>query len=231
MLIFPMSAMPELLIDNDIFYLLAAAGVLDDVLTLLGVSKDRLHVLPSLKNPRAAQSRLQRRSASPDRRYSEEHMQRVLAEIQRSRVQSVQLQDDSLERVAELTCRYTGIDEGELTLLVKLSEDTDCLLLATKDTRFVGALAESDIPEKTAVNGKIVLLEHVLALLHLKHGFDYIKEHFVPCRNYDRRLISIIGTTGKEAAFLDGLTSYIKHDLASGGELLFCFPEELLPRN
>lgn len=227
---FPMSAMPELLIDNDIFYLLAAAGVLDDVLALLGVSKDRLHALPSLKKARAAQRRLQR-STSPDRCYSEEHMQRVLAEIQRSRVQSVQLQDDSLERVAELTCRYTGIDEGELTLLVKLSEDTDCLLLATKDTRFVGALAESDIPEKTAANGKIVLLEHVLALLFRRHGFDYIKEHFVPCRNYDRRLTSIIGTTGKEAAFLDGLTSYIKHDLALGGELLFCFPEELLPRN
>lgn len=212
--------MSELLIDNDIFYLLSAAGVLNDVLSLLGVSTERIQALPSLKKETATRKRL-------CRVYSEEHMGQVLAETQADRLHGITLQQDELQRVSELAL-FENIDEGEATLLVKLSRNGDCILLATKDTRFVGALAKSDLEEKNEANGKIVLLEHVLALLYKQFGYGYISEHFLPCVDYDRRLSAIMGTTGNAASFVEGLNSYIRKNMELYGDLLREFPEVVL---
>lgn len=213
--------MSELLIDNDIFYLLSAAGVLSDVLSLLDVATERIQVLPSLKNEKATRNRLRRV-------YSNEHIGQVLAATQAGGLQSITLQPDELQRIIELN-NFENVDEGEATLLVRLSKSGDCILLATKDTRFVGALAESDFEEKNAAIGKIVLLEHVLAILYKQFGYGYISEHFMPCVDYDRRLCAILGTTGNVASFVEGLTSYIRKDIELYGGLLREFPVVEMP--
>lgn len=211
--------MSELLIDNDIFFLLSAAGVMDEVISIFNVDSARIYVLPTLKNVGAVRGWI-------GNQYSEEHLQSVLSESQKDRYQGVLTCNP--QRVAEIQ-QQNNIDRGEATLLVKLSEGEGMMLLATKDTRFVGALAESDIEEKIVANGKIVLLEHVLALMYEQFGYGYISEHFMPCVDYDRRLCAILGTTGNVASFVEGLTSYIRKDIELYGNLLREFPVVEMP--
>lgn len=204
--------MKRLYIDNDILYILASAGMLGDVITLLGYTADQVRVLPYLRH------KLERHIA----RFSDEHRERCLhaAEI----YTALSLSDEEMERAVYIRQHCRDIDEGEASLLVALtSGDTEGTLLTTKDVRFVRALAASDLEEKKKARRKILLPEQLLTLLYEKHGFSYLVSHFTPCREYDRRL-QIYFSVGTEESFVQALLSYARSDAEVCHPLLVNLP-------
>lgn len=203
--------MDTLLLDNDIYYVLAATDTMDDFLALLNISNERVFVLPTLKRVVMRHTKT----------YSAE--QRERCDRYYTRFQETILNADEQVALNELA-GINNLDSGEAQLLVRLLNN-DNNTLATKDTRFVTAI--KDIPNKLqhGIQGKIIILEHVLLYLYNEHGYEYMLSHFVPYCPFDKT-ISVLFSRGNQNSpknFEDGLNSYIRSRINKCGDYLYPF--------
>lgn len=204
----------SLLIDNDMFYLLAAAGVLEDVIAAFNVEEKAVHVLPQLKYTAPA--------------HAEGFPQELRAKVCEAAAayggHGIKLTPEGAERAAELERQHQKINVGEALLLVyAASLDKDCVLLTTNDRNFLEALAKSGEPETASIEGRVIRLEHILAELNARRGFPFVLERFLPLTMHEQRLRSYLSSQ-REEDFHEGMVSYVRADARIFGNLLYPFP-------
>lgn len=205
--------MDSLLLDNDIYYVLAGTDTLDDFLALLQVSDENVYVLPTLK--RVVQGHTSTYAPEQRGRCCEYY----------ARFRETILSEEEEDRVCEFT-KIKKIDDGEARLLARLTSGGDRDLM-TKDTNFVGALGKLPEEYKEKVKGRIMVLEHVLLFLYLRYGHAYMVEHIAPFCAHDKKLMVLLSAGGQadEESFAAGLQSYINKARNKYGELLYTFDD------
>ena len=145
-----------LLMDSDIFVLLAGAGLLDRAITALGFSVEKVRRLAALPHQLRKGRSFRQRFPGPIRSLALAECQRVAA------IENRPDDDDALARLIAID----DIDEGE-ALLLALTAESDVCYLASGDKRALVALATRDAVQKIrqAVAGRIISLEIVLEAL------------------------------------------------------------------
>jgi hypothetical protein len=211
-----------LLVDSDIFVLLAGAGVLERVADLLGFDLKDLRRLDALPHQL-------RKSAKFRKKYSPGVIEKALAYC--GKVSSLLERpkgDDILQRLAEADC----IDEGEAVMLGLMAEQ-EIYLLASGDKVAMRALAQSPAlaEVKKAVSGRIICLESVIRLLIGKLGPGQTAAAFAPLldSNGTLRIAFSQGEQTTEAHCLEAIESYLKDLQKDVGNGFLLIPE--VPRN
>lgn len=149
-----------LLIDSDIFAILAAADLLQELALVLAIESADLRRLPALPHQL-------RKGRSFQRKFTEEQRQLALAAAEAVAPLTDRPSDNSL--IEQLSIE--NIDPGEALLFATLCEQS-AWLLTTGDRRSLIALG-SDVRCKTArtrLAGRILALESALALLVRRLG-------------------------------------------------------------
>ena len=197
-----------LLVDTDIFVLLAGAGLLDRTAELLNCSPDDLRRLDPVTHQL-------RKSKKFLEKYSAEVRAAALQAARRVRPLTDRPVDDTLlQRLADIP----DIEEGDAFLLASVAEHPSWLL-TTGDRRAIIACATNPEARKVrkAVAGRIVPIETVLRLLVTTDGIGKIAPAFINVREYDKKLrviFSEAGSTNLEhclAGIDSNLRSLVRH--------------------
>ena len=200
-----------LLVDSDIFILLAAAGVLERVAHLLGVKLENVRRLKPLKYQLEKSSGFKRKYPEPIRNLAAGWCDRVAA------LDEEPLGRDILDRLNVTK----GIDEGEGLLFALLSE-RPFYYLASGDKR--GMVAVATAPEladiRSAVAGRIICLETVLGMLIREDGPDAVKAAFVPLCTCNKSLTVFFSETD----CLEAVHSYFNDLVRQTGEGFLMVP-------
>ena len=202
-----------LLVDSDVFVLLSAAGLLDELAAALGFTPDAIRRLPALPH--------QLRKGRTFRRYDESARQAAAA-----RCEAVLPLDEQPDKLAfGRMLSVDGIDEGEAFLFATLAERHACLL-ATGDSRSLIALGQA--PEmqdvRDQVRGRIVPLEAALILLVRRLGATAVGPRLKPLAAVHRTIDIVFGTKDEfdDAETVRQITSYLDSLRQSmGGDLLY----------
>ncbi len=204
-----------LFVDSDIFILLSAAGVLEQLAGLLGFDQSEIRCLPALPH------QLQR-GRSFKRRYSDEARLSALKAAEKVQKIEDRPKDDEL---VEKLISSADIDEGEALLLAYLVEDESCLL-TTGDRRCLISLSSNPELEdvRKAVAGRIVSLEVAVKMLVESGGVEAIASAFLCVRGANRTLGVIFseGNMTNPEQCIRSIQSYLsalKGEL--GGDLLY----------
>lgn len=209
--------MPEriLLIDSDIFILLAGADILEKAIGLLGFKMENLRRLPALRH------QLQR-GKSIRQKYPKPVLDKALEWCDRVKPFVDRPADDDLQQALANVQR---IDPGEAVMLGLLAEQ-EVFLLASGDKASMRALAQT--PEladlKKAVSGRVICLETILRVLLGKHEAPMVARSFAALRgaNTTIRVVFSQGELTPMESCLEAIESYLK-DLVKdvGQEFLF----------
>jgi hypothetical protein len=168
--------MPDrrLLVDSDVFVLLAASGSLPRVAELLGFSPEQLGRLAALPH-------MLQRGRSFRKKYSQDV--RAKAGTVADAIPAI------LERPADddrlqLLLSITGIDEGEALLYGLLAESAHCWL-TSGDKTAMRALAgqESLLAIRSMIAGRVICLESILKMLILADGVAGVAEAWLPLKD------------------------------------------------
>ena len=187
-----------LLIDNDIFILLAGAGQLEACLELLGFTPDRCRRLPALEP-------MLRKPAKALAKYPAALRTRALEACARI---------PALEAVGDpgAFAGVSGIDDGEAVLLGTLVE-SDFHFLASNDKRALTALAKDPALAgvRIRVCGRIYCLELVLQKRMAGEDPVQLAQAFAPVLEIDKRLMTILSPaqTGRPEDCLMALESFL----------------------
>ena len=168
-----------LIVDSDIFVLLSAAGRLDRVAELLGVSVADIRRLPALP------SQLER-GKNFKKNYSD--AVRATASAKCQTVPPIEGRPDDDDRFQRLV-ETNNIDEGEALLFALVSEN-EHFYLASGDKRSMVALgttgALADV--RTAVAGRVICLEATLKMLIEADGVAVTAAAFAAVREAHQTL-------------------------------------------
>jgi hypothetical protein len=166
---------PLLLVDTDIFIDLSAAGLLENVISLLGFDVAHTRRLPVLEHQLRKGARLKRR-------YSETMREAALRLAERISRLSEKPHDAGLR---QRLIAVEGIDDGEALFFALLAEHENWIL-ATGDKRAIIALATT--PElqdiRNHLRGRIVCLETIIPALLRINGIKSIASAFAPLREH-----------------------------------------------
>ena len=205
---------PLLLVDTDLFVLLAGAGLLNDLAECLGIPTESIRRLPSLQ------------SQIKSKRFIDKIPVDELARLQAA-ISHVTPWTDSpadttlLERLQTVP----DIDPGEALLFATLYEQP-VYLLASGDKRSMVALGNA--PElddvRQSVRGRILSLETALTLLIRRLGANVIGPRLRPFRERHQTVSILFGykTEFDDQESLDQIRSYL-NDLIKhiGSDLLY----------
>ena len=195
-------AKAALLIDSDVFLVLAGAGVLDQAIELLGCDRDcafRRAPLPQMIG----------RSASLQACYSADVRRR--AQVACTQIAGIgdRPRDDILQRLLTVT----DIDDGE-ALLYGLLAECPLYLLASGDKRAMLALSgEPSVADiREAVAGRVICLESILRRMVLRDGVNKVAPHFRCVRDSHQSLRVILSdaNSSDQAQCLKALDSYLR---------------------
>ena len=191
-----------LLIDSDIFVLLSAAGLLDDLVACLGFELSAARRLDALPH------QLQRGRSF--RRYDEAARSEALTRCHE--IRSIEDRPTSSEHWEKLIS-VDYIDEGEAFLFAKLAE-ASASLLTTGDQRSLIALgkAEGLNSFRDEIRGRVVSLESALLLLVQSVGAQSVGEALQRLRGVITRIDVLFGykTEFVEEEIVRQLNSYLK---------------------
>lgn len=199
-----------LLLDTDLFVLMAGANLIVPALDALGCEAEntrRLDALPHML-----------RKGRLTRQYPKGVLEKAAAWCERigsvEKRPSVKLEKLLIEHV----------DPGEAQLLATVAELKDGLI-ATGDKRACEAVATApSLSEiRSRLVGKVLCLESILALLVESVGFDAVANALVPVRASNRtlRLLLPESSATDEDHFRAGLASYLEDMKRRAGALLF----------
>ncbi|NQT20744.1 MAG: hypothetical protein HQ592_13635 [Planctomycetes bacterium] len=200
-----------LLIDSDIFILLAASGVLERVASLLGFELKNVRRLHPLKRQLTRGGRFLKR-------YSQEIREAVLDYC--DKITPLTDRPDDPEVVPKLVS-VDDIDYGE-ALLYGLVAEQPSFLLASGDKRAMIALAKA--PElcdvSKAVSGRIICFETVLQMLIEKDGVGNTAKAFGPLRACNKTLQVIFspGAVMTKQSRLKSVDSFLDDLVKSVGD-------------
>lgn len=195
-----------LYLDSDLLVLLAGAGLLAQVIEVLGFEQSearRLDPLPfMLEKGRLAE------------RYPEGIRQRAKAWCSQIPPLDVVPSSGVLERLGA----KADVDPGE-AFLFAAAADSASSVVVTGDKRACRALAESGVPE---LHGKVLCLESCLLLLLRSVDFRFLVDSLAIVREYHQTLRVVLpqGASTSEVDFRTGVESYWRDLLAQTGDLL-----------
>lgn len=191
-----------LLIDSDIFVLLSAAGLLDDLVACLGFELSDVRRLDALPH------QLQRGRSF--QRYDE--IARTEALTRCHEVRSIEDRPTSSEHWEKLIS-VDDIDEGEALLFAKLAE-VSASLLTTGDQRSLIALGKADGLNslRDQIRGRVLSLESALLLLVQRVGAQSVGEAFQRLRGVNTKIDVLFGYKSEfvEEEIVRQLSSYLK---------------------
>jgi len=192
---------PLLLVDTDIFIILSAAGLLENVISLLAFDFAHTRRLPALEHQLRA-------GASFKRKYPDTIREAALRLAQRISGLGEKPHDPTL-RQKLIAC--DGIDDGEALLFALLAEQKNWIL-ATGDKRAITALATTPALQDICdlIRGRIVCLETIVpALLNIK-GMKSVASAFAPLREHATlRLVFPEGSLTKESVCRKQIAVYL----------------------
>lgn len=205
---------PLILIDNDLFILLAGSDLLEAACESLGFSFADLRRLDALKYMLLKPGRsLQKKPQAV--------LDKALAAC--DRVASLQTRPNSDDILSRLTV-FTEIDGGEALLYATICEN-DCWLLGSGDIRAMVKLSneESLVDIRKAVAGRVISLEVVCECLVKTRDVEFIQRAFQPVLGCDAKLMSLFGGTSyTRDCRLAAISSYRKHlESQVGSDLLY----------
>lgn len=188
--------LPQLLVDTDAFCKLAAADLLDDVLALLGVSREQCAVLPALphmlgKGP----LRMRYGDATAD------GLRRLTGEFP--------VAPGASEEWLDMLAAVPRIDPGEAQLFALAAEHG--IRVLTGDKRALEALARVNSIHPH-LEGRIVSLEAALAGLTKEKPEAQLRQKGTILAQYDQMARAIFASTGTDLG--EALDSYMR-DLES----------------
>ena len=203
-----------LLVDSDVFVLLSAAGLLDELATVLGFAPDAIRRLSALP--------YQLQKGRSFRRYDLAARTTVLTKCEATASWEERPADN--ERFDRLVS-VDGIDEGEAFFFATLSERHACLL-TTGDSKALVALGNaSDLADvRDQVRGRIVALEGALLLLVRSLGAEAVGSRLKPLASVHRTIDILFGTKDHfdDDEAVRQITSYLDSLRQSmGDDLLF----------
>ncbi len=207
-----------LLVDSDMFVILAGAGVLETVANLLGFQLADLRRLDPLPHQLKKSRKFQEKYFKPVRDKALAWCDKVKSITERPE------NDDALQRLAAAD----RIDEGE-ALLFGLMAEQELYLLASGDKVAMRALAKGTGLEdiRRAVSGKIICLESVVKLLIEKVGTSRTATAFAPLRdsNGTLRVLFSQGEQTTQEDCLAGIASYLNALIKDVGSDFLLIPE------
>lgn len=202
-----------LLVDSDVFVLLGAAGLLDELAVALGFTPDAIRRLPALPH--------QLRKGRTFRRYDESARQAAGVRCDVALPLDERPDTATFDRLLSVD----GIDEGEAFFFATLAERPACLL-TTGDGRSLVALGQA--PElqdvRDQVRGRIVPLEAALILLVRRLGATVVGARLKPLAAIHRTIDIVFGTKDEfdEVETVRQITSYLDSLRQSmGDDLLY----------
>lgn len=203
-----------LLVDTDIFALLAASNLLDDLAASVGFTANEIRHLPALPK--------QIERGRSFRRYDESSRTAILTKCDATGKWNQR--PISVETFDQLT-QTKGIDEGEALLFTTLMENPG-YFLATGDVKSLVALGQSkELGElRNRIRGRVISLE--IALLMLVHalGATVVGSRLKPFSAIHKTVDILFGTKDvfDDSETIRQVTSYL-NDLRSrmGDDLLY----------
>jgi hypothetical protein len=201
-----------LLIDTDIFVLLAAAGLIERVASLLGFKPEDLRRLPAVEFQLSRGKKFKEKFPSNVRASAIAVAQKIAPLTERP------ASDAMLQQL-----NVDDIDEGEAVMFALLAENPSWLL-TTGDRRSLVALGtQPDLSTaRNSLAGRLVCIETVLRLLVINDGVEQIAKAFAPVRECDTKLrviFSEANATNRESC-LAGIDSYLTNLRTAVGETL-----------
>ncbi len=190
-----------LLIDTDVFVLLAAAGLINRVAELLGFEIDHIRRLYPVEH-----------QLTRGKKFREKYPQAVRDTALRAARAIIPLtdrpEDDSLlQRLV-----VTDIDEGEALMFALMAENSSWFL-ATGDRRALVALSKNkDLTKlRASLAGRLVCLEMMLRKLVRADGVEKIAAAFAPVRDCDTKLRVVFSEANATSldGCLEGIDSYL----------------------
>lgn len=199
--------MKRLLIDSDIFVVLAASESIDVWLGMLGLSFENACVLPSLQ--------FMLKAGKPMYNKINERIPNHLKKIQDTEKHFQRLPENKNAGDIDMF-KCHGIDDGESSLFAHLKQH-EADLMITKDCRCLETLSQGKKNIKRHVCGRIYCFEQVLMGLYRAKGFDFMVAQFQPIRACDKGLLPYFSDAncGNEGSFLDCMASIKRKRLAS----------------
>lgn len=203
-----------LLVDSDVFVLLSAAGLLDDLVAVLGFAADAVRRLPALPH--------QLQKGRSFQRYDSAAREAVLAKCEATPSWDARPADSTrFDRLVAVD----GIDEGEAFFFATLAERPACLL-TTGDNRALVALGNaSDLADvRDQIRGRLVALEGALLLLVRSLGAETVGSRLKPLASVHRTIDIVFGTKDHfdDAEAVRQITSYLDSLRQSiGDDLLY----------
>ncbi|MEK6299076.1 MAG: hypothetical protein AABO41_00010 [Acidobacteriota bacterium] len=200
--------------DNDVIFKLAACDLLDRALHVLGLFRDDVFVLNTIKY----QLQKQRSRTKLEAKYGPEGVKRALEFV--LSVHEIESEPDPND-LATLVA-IEDIDSGEAVIFATTTSSADSILLMG-DKRALTALCSADSCSSICarLNGRIFCFEQVISLL-CAADFDGAKANIVSALSCD--IVLQIAFAGQLDATLedvnDGLNSYIADLRSKTGELL-----------
>ena len=154
------------LLDNDFLWKVCAAGAFDHVLATLNLARSDCYVLASLK------AQLRRGTGSLCKKIGTAGVAALTAIVEGLAT----IPDDPANPWLDKLAQVDGIDAGE-AILFSYAAANDAVVLATGDKRAVRAI-ESVADLAGGLEGKVLLLDHLLAHCCDKEGRQAAKERF-----------------------------------------------------
>lgn len=203
---------PILLIDTDLFVLLAGAGLLSHLAQCLGVPPENIRRLPSLQSQIKSKRFIDKIPVA--------ELERLQQAINDVPAWTASPADTSiLDRLADVP----DIDPGEALLFATLYEQP-VYLLASGDKRSMIALGNApDLDDvRTAIKGRILSLETALTLLVNQNGAATIGPALQPLAAKHRTIDILFGTktTFDDNETIHQIRSYLDHLVAQIGPSL-----------
>jgi hypothetical protein len=164
---------PLLLFDTDIFIILSAPGLLENVITMLGFDVAHTRRLPALERQLRAGAWFKKRLPDAIREAALPLAQRISGLGEKPH--------DPTLRDRLIACE--GIDDGEALLFALLAEQKKWML-ATGDKKAIIALATTPALQdvRDLIRGRIICLETIILALISKHGIASVASGFAPLR-------------------------------------------------
>jgi hypothetical protein len=206
----------RLLIDSDVFVLLAASGSLLRLAELLGFSLDQLGRLAALPH-------MLRHGKSFRRKYPEEV--RAIAGSVAEAVPAIVDRPQDDDRL-QLLLSIKGIQEGEALLYGLLAESQDCWLTSGDKTAMRALVAQPSLqPVHSLVAGRIICLESILKKLVHADGVAAVAPAWLPLRDTYKSLAIIfsdVNCRGQRQCLecLDSMLNDLQNTLGSDFLLL-----------
>ena len=164
----------RLLVDSDVFVLLAASGSLLRAAELLGFSQDQLRRLDALTHMLRESKRVQKKYSQEIRDRAGGVAHAVSPIIERP------ADDDRLQ----LLLSIKGIDEGEALLYGLLAESASCWLTSGDKTSMRALVGQDALqPVRQLIAGRVICLESILKMLVQTDGVAAVAQAWLPLKD------------------------------------------------